>query len=118
MSLPYRKGAETRTSTSLAQGPELCTEQDLECRAGTLDTVYNKCIPWGLEREGWRLGCEDGQARRRKIKFSSPEGHSTNRELPCHTNGGNYRCRIMSAFHVLDGGLGIYCNMLFSQSFL
>ena len=53
-SLPYTKGAEIHTVSSLAQSPELCTEQDLEFRAGTLDTVY-KYIPWDLEREGWRL---------------------------------------------------------------
>lgn len=39
---------------SLAQDPELCTAQGLECKAGTPDTI-SKYTPWGSERKGRRL---------------------------------------------------------------
>lgn len=71
---------------SLAQGPELCTEQGLECKAGTPDTIL-KVHALGLRKKKPETqGCEDDQARHGEIKFSSPEGRSTNRKLPCHIN--------------------------------
>lgn len=73
------------TVLSQAQGPELCTEQDLECRAGTLDTV--KYTPWGLEREGWRPnGVRMAKPSMGKSSFPAPKN------IP---QTGNYRATLM-----------------------
>lgn len=76
---------------SLAQGPELCTEQDIECRAGTLDPVY-KCTPWGLEREDWRL---------KGVRMAKPSiGKSSFPALEDIPQTGNYHVTLMMGFTI------------------